>query len=119
MSAACGSGGLLTKRQLVLKQKNNDVEIPFQLYVQEINPMTYAMAKMNMIIHDMEGKIKEGDTLKNPRFLEGGTIKKLDKVTDNPMWNQKGYDADFYESDSYNRFLLESRLTTQQTGARY
>ena len=26
MSAACGSGGLLTKRQLVLKQKNNDVE---------------------------------------------------------------------------------------------
>ena len=91
------------------------LKIPFQLYVQEINPMTYAMAKMNMIIHDMEGKIKEGDTLKNPRFLEGGTIKKLD----NPMWNQRGYDADFYESDPYDRFLLESRLTTQQTGARY
>ena len=45
MSAAYGSGGLLTKRQLILKQKNNDVEIPFQLYVQEINPMTYAMAR--------------------------------------------------------------------------
>jgi len=51
------------------------LKIPFQLYVQEINPMTYAMAKMNMIIHDTEGKIKEGDTLKNPRFLEGSTIK--------------------------------------------
>jgi len=45
MSAACVSGGLLTKRQLVLKRKNNDVEIPFQLYVQEINPMTHAMAR--------------------------------------------------------------------------
>lgn len=26
------------------------------------------MANMNMIIHDMEGKIEIGDTFKNPRF---------------------------------------------------
>jgi len=102
---ACGSGGLLIKCQLVLKEKGA-VEIPLQLYGQEINPVTYAMAKMNMSIHDMEGEIKVGDTLKNPKFLEGGTIKKFHKVTANPMWNQKEYTAEFYESDPYNRFVF-------------
>ena len=59
---------------------------------------------MNMIIHDMEGKGRRH--FKDPLFLEGGTIEKFDKVTVNPVWNQKGYDADFYESDSYSRFLF-------------
>jgi len=103
----CGSGGLLIKCQLVLKQKEKkEVEVPLQLYGQELNPVTYAMAKMNMIIHDMDGEIKVGDTLKNPKFLEGGTIKKFNKVTANPMWNQKEYKTEFYESDPYNRFLF-------------
>jgi len=102
----CGSGGLLIKCQLVLKQNHSSVDIPVQLYGQEINPVTYAIAKMNMIIHDMEGEIKVGDTLKNPKFLEDSTIKRFDKVTANPMWNQKEYHADFYESDPYNRFLF-------------
>lgn len=103
---ACGSGGLLIKCQLVLKQKTSSVEIPLQLYGQEINAVTYAMAKMNMIIHDMEGEIRIGDTLRNPKFLEGSAIKKFIKVTANPMWNQKEYNADFYENDPYNRFLF-------------
>ena len=102
----CGSGGLLIKCQLILKQNHSSVEIPLQLYGQEINPVTYAMAKMNMIIHDMEGEIRIGDTLKNPKFLESSTIKRFDKVTANPMWNQKEYHAEFYESDPYNRFLF-------------
>ena len=92
---ACGSGGLLVKCQLVLKQKPESAEIPLQLYGQEINPVTYAMAKMNMIIHDMEGEIRIGDTLKNPKFVEDNTIKRFDKVTANPMWNQKEYNAQF------------------------
>lgn len=103
----CGSGGLLLKCQLVLNQKNKkDADTPLQLFGQELNPVTYAMAKMNMIIHDMEGEIRVGDTLKNPKFLEGGAIKKFDKVTANPMWNQPEYRTEFYESDSYNRFLF-------------
>jgi len=102
----CGSGGLLIKCQLVLLQKNKSIEVPLHLYGQELNPVTYAMAKMNMIIHDMEGEIRVGDTFKNPKFLEGGTIRKFDKVTANPMWNQKEYNTEFYESDPYNRFLF-------------
>ncbi|MFQ5884755.1 MAG: N-6 DNA methylase [Thermoplasmata archaeon] len=102
----CGSGGLLIKSQLVMKEKNNGVKVPLQLYGQEINPVTFAMAKMNMIIHDMDGEIRVGDTLRNPKFLDGGTLRRFDKVAANPMWNQKEYNADFYKSDSHNRFLF-------------
>lgn len=102
----CGSGGLLIKCQLVLKEKSNGVKVPLQLSGQEINPVTFAMARMNMIIHDMEGKIRVGDTLKNPKFLDGGALRKFDKVTANPMWFQKGYDGEFYKADPHGRFAL-------------
>ncbi|GAB4319163.1 MAG: hypothetical protein Kow0084_19380 [Pseudothermotoga elfii] len=51
---ACGSGGLLIKAQLVLKEEKCEVKRPLKLYGQEINPFTYAMAKMNAFIHDVE-----------------------------------------------------------------
>jgi hypothetical protein len=39
---------------------------------QEYIADTWAMANMNMIIHDMEGDVEIGDTFKNPRFRAGG-----------------------------------------------
>lgn len=101
---ACGSGGLLVKSQLALKEKEKKISKPLRLYGQEQNHVTYAMAKMNMIIHDMEGDIAIGDTLRNPKFLEGSVLKTFDLVVANPMWNQDGYNSEFYESDTFNRF---------------
>jgi len=101
---ACGSGGLLVKSQLALKEKEKKISKPLRLYGQEQNYVTYAMAKMNMIIHDMEGDIAIGDTLRNPKFLEGSVLKTFDLVVANPMWNQDGYNGEFYESDTFNRF---------------
>lgn len=101
---ACGSGGLLVKSQLALKEKEKKISKPLRLYGQEQNPVTYAMAKMNMIIHDMEGDIAIGDTLRNPKFLNGSILKTFDLVVANPMWNQDGYDTEFYEADTFNRF---------------
>jgi len=101
---ACGSGGLLVKSQLALKEKEKKISKPLRLYGQEQNHVTYAMAKMNMIIHDMEGDIAIGDTLRNPKFLEGSALKTFDLVVANPMWNQDGYDSEFYEADTFNRF---------------
>jgi|SRR5665648_6205 len=101
---ACGSGGLLVKSQLALKEKEKKISKPLRLYGQEQNYVTYAMAKMNMIIHDMEGDIAIGDTLRNPKFLEGSVLKTFDLVVANPMWNQDGYNSEFYESDTFNRF---------------
>jgi type I restriction enzyme M protein len=62
------------------------------------------MAKMNMFIHDMGGDIAIGDTLRNPKFLKGSSLRTFDLVVANPMWNQDGYTTEFYESDTFNRF---------------
>lgn len=103
---ACGSGGLLVKAELVVKEATPKLKRPLRLYGQELNHVTYAIAKMNMIIHDMEGEIAIGDTLRTPKFAAGPKLKTFDLVAANPMWNQDGYEAAFYESDAYGRFDL-------------
>jgi len=104
-----GSAGLLIKCQLVLKEKmearmEKGKYAPLQLYGQEFSPPTWAMANMNMVIHDMEGKIEIGDTMKNPKFKEGNKLKKFDLVITNPMWNQDTFEKKDYENDEFDRF---------------
>ena len=109
----CGSGGLLIKCELEMEAKmslrSKEKYAPLQLYGQEFTPATWAMSKMNMVIHDMEGEIEIGDTLKNPKFREGNSLKKFDRVVANPMWNQ-GRDSlpyindDFFINDELERF---------------
>jgi type I restriction enzyme M protein len=110
----CGSGGLLIKCHLRLletrgKRDNGRVKLPasvapLRLFGQEINPSTFAMARMNAFIHDMEAEIALGDTMHRPAFTEGdGRLRRFDLVTANPMWNQK-FDARTYENDSFERF---------------
>lgn len=101
---ACGSAGLLIKAQLSVKKARSSVKRPLQLFGQERNHATYAIAQMNMIVHDMEGEIAIGDTLRNPKFLDRQKLRRFDLVAANPMWNQPGYAPQFYESDQYDRF---------------
>jgi len=101
---ACGSAGLLIKAELTVRESVETVERPLQLFGQELNHVTYAIAKMNMIIHDMEGEVAIGDTFRNPKFLAGSRLKTFDLVAANPMWNQDGYDTEFYDSDPFDRF---------------
>ena len=105
----CGSAGLLIKCQLALKEKmearkEKGKYAHLQLYGQEFNPPTWAMANMNMVIHDMEGKIEIGDTMKNPKFKEGNKLKRFDLVIANPMWNQDTFVEKDYENDALDRF---------------
>jgi type I restriction enzyme M protein len=77
---------------------------PLKVYGQEINPTTFAMARMNAFIHDLEAEIKLGDTMRNPRFLKSdGSLSQFDLVTANPMWNQN-FPKEMYENDPFERF---------------
>jgi len=106
----CGSAGLLIKCELALKEKQEKLGektfAPLRLYGQESMVPSWAMAKMNMIIHDMEGEIELGDTFNNPRFKEASNqgVKKFDRAVANPMWNQPGFKEDIYANDVYGRF---------------
>jgi type I restriction enzyme M protein len=120
----CGSGGLLIKCHLQLIDNYGESPSPYQgegrgeggpkslpstvaplqVYGQEINPTTFAMARMNAFIHDIEAEIALGDTMRSPRFLqEDGSLRRFDLVTANPMWNQS-FPTQAYENDPFERF---------------
>ena len=103
----CGSGGLLIKCELELDRLMSLLSkkkcAPLKLYGQEYTASTWAMANMNMIIHDMKGRIEIGDTMRNPKFREKAKLKTFDLVVVNPMWNQTGFDAKVYETDELER----------------
>ncbi len=98
----CGSGGMLIVSHHHLASKGKD---PKKLFLcgQEINPDTWAMAKMNVALHDMYAEISQGDTMGDPKFLDGAELKKFDVAVANPMWNQDGYKA-LMQNDRYGRF---------------
>jgi type I restriction enzyme M protein len=104
----CGSAGLLIKCQLVLQEKmslrSRKNFAPLKLYGQEYIAETWAMANMNMIIHDMEGQIEIGDTFKNPKFRKGSRLQIFDRVVTNPMWNQDWWTEKDYDADELDRF---------------
>src|SRR5690606_2284011 len=63
---SCGSGSLLIKASKEVGSNN------FSLYGQEINGSTWALARMNMFLHEIDNAtIEWGDTLNNPRLIEG------------------------------------------------
>jgi type I restriction enzyme M protein len=104
----CGSAGLLIKCRLVVDEKLEGNKkrdaAPLRLYGQENEAGTWAMANMNMIIHDMEGEIQIGDTFRNPKFRAGNKLKTFDRVVANPMWNQTEFKEKDYDADELDRF---------------
>jgi len=112
----CGSGGLLVKCEIEKergfsnpRKGENDADkknlAPLKLYGQEYIAETWAMANMNMIIHDMEGQIEIGDTFKNPKFRDkNGRLRTFDRVIANPMWNQDWFTEADYDADELGRF---------------
>lgn len=104
----CGSAGLLVKCELVLNERmslrSKKSFAPARLYGQENEPGTWAMANMNMIIHDMEGQIEIGDTFRKPKFRQGNRLQTFDRVVANPMWNQTEFKEKDYDADELDRF---------------
>ena len=100
----CGSAGLLIKCRLVFDEKGGYRHGPVRLYGQENEPGTWAMANMNMIIHDMEGEIQIGDTFRKPKFRQRNRLQTFDRVVANPMWNQTEFKEKDYDADELDRF---------------
>ena len=111
---ACGSVGLLIKLQLISRRLDPLSKVPLKLYGQELTGSSYAIACMNRIIHDMEGQVVRGDSMRNPKFKDGDTsLKKFDVIVANPMWNQP-FDTDVYETDAFSRFEEQGGVTTSK-----
>ena len=111
---ACGSFGLLIKLQLVLKKTDPLNKTPLQLHGQELTGSSFAIACMNRIIHDMEGEVKRGNSMENPKFRDSsGRLKKFDIILANPMWNQP-MGISIYENDPFDRFESQGGVTSSK-----
>lgn len=98
----CGSGSLLIKAGKEVGNNN------FSLYGQEVNGSTWALAKMNMFLHGFDNAvIRWGDTLRNPKLLEGDALMKFDTVVANPPFSLDKWGADEAKTDRHNRFWRE------------
>ncbi len=87
----------------MLKEKE-EIHRDLVLEGQDSNYSTVGMCKMNMVLHNIEDfTIEYGDTLKNPKLVEGGRLKKYDRVLANFPFSMN-WDNATAAKDPYNRF---------------
>ena len=98
---ACGTGGMLIE---AIHHMNNDRLAYGRIFGQENNLSTSAIARMNLYLHGAKDvQVKQGDTLRNPLFLEKGKLKTFDCVLANPPFGMEKWGAAQFESDPYGR----------------
>ena len=93
---ACGSGSLLLKAA---------AEAPrgITIYGQEKDNATWALSKMNMILHGNEdADIAKGDALTSPQFTKGDQLRTFDFAVMNPPFSVKSWSNGL--DNDYGRF---------------
>lgn len=95
----CGSGSLLLK---VAAEAGKRITLEGQ----EMDVTTSGLARMNMILHDFPtANIMAGNTLANPKFLDGNNLRTYDYVVANPPFSDKTWSTGITpSSDLYRRF---------------
>jgi len=92
----CGSGSLLLK---VAAEAPRGITV----YGQEKDNATWALSKMNMILHDnADADIRKGDTLTSPQFTKGDQLRPFDFVVMNPPFSTKSWSNGL--ENEYGRF---------------
>jgi len=101
----CGSGSLLMKCGGQVK-KNFNGSKRYALFGQEAIGSTWALAKMNMFLHGEDNhRIEWGDTIRNPKLLEGeGRLKHFDVIVANPPFSLDKWGHESASIDPYGRF---------------
>ncbi|WP_114794026.1 type I restriction-modification system subunit M [Vibrio cholerae] len=89
----CGCGGMLVESARHIKENYDNGTIMgkpnCKLYGQEKNLGTWAIAKLNMFLHNLDGDIQRGDTLVNPRHTTSQNgLMTFDRVIANPPFSQ-------------------------------
>jgi len=95
----CGSGSLLLK-------VGDEASAKVTLYGQEKDAATSGLARMNMILHNNPtALIVQGNTLADPKFKDGDTLKTFDYVIANPPFSDKRWSTGLDPlNDPYQRF---------------
>ena len=95
----CGSGSLLLKAA-------DEAPIGISIFGQEKDNSTFALARMNMILHNNPtAKIQHGNTLTDPHFKENNRLRRFDFAVANPPFSDKAWTNGIKpKNDEYHRF---------------
>jgi type I restriction enzyme M protein len=105
LDPACGSGGMFVQSAHFIEGLKKRASEQATFYGMEKNPTTIRLAKMNLAVHGLEGKIDKAITYyEDPHELVG----KCDFVMANPPFNVDEIDAD--------KIRLDPRLPFQLPG---
>ena len=101
----CGSGGMLLSCITHLRRQGQEWR-NVRLYGQERNLMTSSIARMNCFLHGVEDfRVERGDTISDPKFVQGDHLQRFDVVLANPPYSIKQWDRVAFASDPWGRNL--------------
>jgi type I restriction enzyme M protein len=97
----CGSGSLLLKAA-------NEAPHGLTIYGQEKDLATWALSRMNMVLHGNEtAEIENGDVITSPGFTQDGNLKQHDFIVANPPFSVKAWSNGINPAnDEYGRFEI-------------
>jgi len=83
----CGSGGMLIAAKEYIDEHGEDGR-KANLFGQEFNGTVWSIAQMNMLLHGISNAwLENEDTLADPRHIEGGELRRFDRVLTNPPFS--------------------------------
>ena len=99
-----GSGGMLIEcAHFIQRSGGNPGNLT--LHGQEKNLGTWAICKMNMLLHGLpDARIEKGDTIRDPKLVDEGELLLYDRVIANPPFSLDEWGRAVAESDGYGRF---------------
>jgi type I restriction enzyme M protein len=102
----CGSGGMLLEAVHYMERSGENPK-SLHLHGQERNLNTWAIAQMNLFLHDLgDFDIRRGDTLRDPKhLLPGGKgLMTFDRVLANPPFSLKDWGHEIWsKGDKWGR----------------
>ena len=102
----CGTGGMLISALDEVKRSGGEYRT-LKLYGQERNLITSSIARMNLFLHGVEDfQIIRGDTLAEPRHIEGDRLRRFDVILANPPYSIKQWDREAWTQDKWGRNFL-------------
>lgn len=105
----CGSGGMLIQcaEHVAAKQgrRIGTDPIDITLHGQEKNLGTWAICKMNLLLHGLpDARIEKGDTIREPKLMHCGELMLYDRVIANPPFSLDKWGAEMAAEDPFQRF---------------
>ncbi len=83
----CGSGGMLIAAKEYIDEDGEDGR-KANLFGQEFNGTVWSIAQMNMLLHGISNAwLENEDTLADPRHIEGGELRRFDRILTNPPFS--------------------------------